>query len=366
MDLRKTKTAKTTKLQQSTGYDNFSKAKSLFSKNPDICIPQNEDGGFNVIIHDPITTGYISLDKAFGGGFPAGKITEIVGREASGKTTLCLHAMIEAQKRGEAVAFIDVEHTFNFAYAEQLGLDLTRLFFSKPKNIEETISILAALLESKLLSIIVVDSVPALITKADGKLDSDDKSFGITKIITNIIRRITPFLSELPTALIFLNRFTANISTSAFKSFNEPTEIPYGGNSLKYSASLRVFIRTGSILKQDNLPIGNVVRFIVDKSKQSAPKGNKELLCFWGTGLCPFSEVCSLLQEFGLLKQAGSWYYLCNVAFGQGFDNVRKQLSNKPNLFESLKHKVKHIVNPKILTKMASNKAKITNKSSKK
>ena len=284
-----------------------------------------------------IPTGSIGLNAALGvGGYPRGRIIEIYGPESSGKTTLAIHAIAEAQKAGGIAAFIDAEHAFDRFYAEKLGVDVNNLWISQPDNGEQALEIADQLIRSSAIDIIVVDSVAALTPKAEIEGDMGDNKVGLqARLMSQALRKLTSTISKTNTTCIFINQLREKIGVV----FGNP-ETTTGGNALKFYASVRLDIRKVTTIKDGDTPIGNLVRVKVVKNKVAPPFRKAEFEITFGEGISHVGEIVDLGVELNLIKKSGSWYSYGETRLGQGRDAVKKMLADNPELCDELETQI--------------------------
>ena len=280
-----------------------------------------------------IPTGSIALNAALGvGGYPKGRIIEIYGPESSGKTTLAIHAIAEAQKIGGIAAFIDAEHAFDRFYAAKLGVDIDNLWISQPDNGEQALEIAEQLIRSSAIDIIVIDSVAALTPKAEIEGDMGDNKVGLqARLMSQALRKLTSAISKTNTTCIFINQLREKIGVM----FGNP-ETTTGGNALKFYASLRLDIRRISQLKDGEDVIGNQVRVKVVKNKVAPPFRKAEFDIMFGEGISRSGEIIDLGSELGIIKKSGSWYSYNDTKLGQGRDAAKQCIQDNPELAEEL------------------------------
>lgn len=284
-----------------------------------------------------IPTGSIGLDAALGiGGLPRGRVIEIYGPEASGKTTLAIHAIAEAQKNGGIAAIIDAEHTFDRNYAEKLGVDVENLLISQPDNGEQALEITDNLIRSGALDIIVIDSVAALTPKAEIEGEMGDSKMGLqARLMSQALRKLTANISKTNTSCVFINQLREKIGVM----FGNP-ETTTGGNALKFYASVRLDIRRTNQLKEGEEIIGNRTRVKIVKNKLAPPFKKADFDILYGEGISQLGEVVDLGTDFNIIKKSGSWFSYGDTKIGQGRDAVKQILKDNPELFEELKAKV--------------------------
>jgi recombination protein RecA len=290
-----------------------------------------------------ISTGSLGLDIALGiGGIPRGRVVEIYGPESSGKTTLTLHCIAEAQKRGGLAAFIDAEHAFDRAYAEKLGIDTENLLISQPDNGEQALEIAEHLIRSGAIDIIVIDSVAALVPKAELEGEMGDSKMGLqARLMSQALRKLTGAISKTGCCCIFINQLREKIGVM----FGNP-ETTTGGNALKFYASVRLDIRRIGQIKEsaDNI-LGNRTRVKVVKNKVAPPFKVVEFDIMYGQGISKAGEIIDLGVELGIVKKAGSWFSYNGEKLGQGRDSVKSLIQDNPELLEELETKIKARVN---------------------
>ena len=284
-----------------------------------------------------IPTGSMALNAALGvGGYPKGRIIEIYGPESSGKTTLAIHAIAEAQKRGGIAAFIDAEHAFDRFYAKKLGVDVDELLISQPDNGEQALEIADQLIRSSAIDIIVIDSVAALTPKAEIEGDMGDNKVGLqARLMSQALRKLTSTISKTNTTCIFINQLREKIGVM----FGNP-ETTTGGNALKFYASVRLDIRRVTTLKDGDTPIGNQVRVKIVKNKVAPPFRKAEFEITFGEGISHVGEIVDLGVELGIIKKSGSWFSYGESRLGQGRDAVKKIIKDNPELSEELEGKI--------------------------
>ena len=284
-----------------------------------------------------IPTGSIGLDAALGvGGYPKGRIIEIYGPESSGKTTLAIHAIAEAQKQGGIAAFIDAEHAFDRFYAKKLGVDIDNLIISQPDNGEQALEIADQLIRSSAIDIIVVDSVAALTPKAEIEGDMGDNKVGLqARLMSQALRKLTATINKTKTTCIFINQLREKIGVM----FGNP-ETTTGGNALKFYASVRLDIRKGAAIKDGDNVIGNQTRVKVVKNKVAPPFRKAEFEIMFGEGISRVGEIVDLGVEYGILKKAGSWFSYMDSRIGQGREAVKALLRDNPELCDEIADKI--------------------------
>ncbi|SHN22167.1 recombination protein RecA [Cyclobacterium lianum] len=294
----------------------------------------------NVVLDVPaISTGSLGLDMALGiGGVPRGRVIEIYGPESSGKTTLSMHCIAEAQKAGGLAAFIDAEHAFDKSYAEKLGIDIENLLISQPDNGEQALEIAEHLIRSGAIDIIVIDSVAALVPKGELEGEMGDSKMGLqARLMSQALRKLTGAINKTGCACIFVNQLREKIGVM----FGNP-ETTTGGNALKFYASVRLDIRRIGQIKEgaDNI-LGNRTKVKVVKNKVSPPFKVVEFDIMYGEGISKVGEIIDLGVEFDIVKKAGSWFSYDGNKLGQGRDAVKTLLLDNPELMEELELKIK-------------------------
>ena len=293
---------------------------------------------------DIIPTGSISLNAALGvGGYPKGRIIEIYGPESSGKTTLAIHAIAEAQKAGGIAAFIDAEHAFDRFYAAKLGVDTDSLIISQPDNGEQALEIADQLVRSAAVDIIVVDSVAALTPKKEIEGEMGDNVVGLhARLMSQALRKMTSSVSKTNTTCIFINQLREKIGVM----FGNP-ETTTGGNALKFYASVRLDIRRVTSLKDGDEVIGNQVRVKVVKNKVAPPFRKAEFEITFGEGISKVGEILDLGVEYGIIQKSGSWLSYNDTRLAQGRDAAKNVIKDNPELAEELEAKIKEAVEEK-------------------
>jgi recombination protein RecA len=284
-----------------------------------------------------ISTGSIGLDAALGiGGFPRGRVIEIYGPEASGKTTLAIHAIAEAQKNGGIAAIIDAEHAFDRNYAEKLGVDVENLLISQPDNGEQALEIADHLIRSGALDIIVIDSVAALTPKAEIEGEMGDSKMGLqARLMSQALRKLTANINKTNTSCVFINQLRDKIGVM----FGSP-ETTTGGNALKFYATIRVDIRRTSQLKEGEDIIGSRTRAKIVKNKLAPPFRKADFDILYGEGISQLGEIVDLGVDFEIIKKSGSWFSYGDTKLGQGRDAVKQILKDNPELYDELKIKI--------------------------
>ena len=288
---------------------------------------------------DVIPTGSLGLDVALGvGGYPRGRVIEIYGPESSGKTTLTLHAIAEAQKKGGIAAFIDAEHAFDRYYAESLGVDIENLIISQPDNGEQALEITDNLIRSGAIDIVVIDSVAALTPKSEIEGEMGDSKMGLhARLMSQALRKLTGSISKTNCTVIFINQLREKIGVM----FGNP-ETTTGGNALKFYASVRLDIRRSTQIKDSDSNVqGNKTRVKVVKNKVAPPFKTVEFDIMYGKGISKVGEIIDLGVDFEIIKKSGSWFSYDDTKLGQGRDAVKNLLLDNPELMEELEVKIK-------------------------
>ena len=290
-------------------------------------------GDDNVEEVSVIPSGSIGLDAALGvGGYPRGRVIEIYGPESSGKTTLAIHAIAEAQKTGGIAAFIDAEHAFDRFYAEKLGVDVENLYISQPDSGEQALEIAEQLIRSSAIDIIVIDSVAALTPKAELEGEMGDSKMGLqARLMSQALRKLTAAINKTNTTCIFINQLRDKIGVM----FGNP-ETTTGGNALKFYASVRLDIRRIGQLKDGDEVKGNQVRVKVVKNKVAPPFRKAEFDIMFGGGISRTGEIIDLGSELNIVKKSGSWYSYNETKLGQGRDAAKQCVADNPELAEEL------------------------------
>ncbi len=287
-----------------------------------------------------ISTGSLGLDLALGvGGFPRGRVIEIFGPESSGKTTLAIHAIAEAQRQGGIAAIIDAEHAFDRFYAEKLGVDVENLLISQPDNGEQALEIADSLIRSSAIDIVVIDSVAALTPKAEIEGDMGDSKMGLqARLMSQALRKLTGSINKTNTCCIFINQLRDKIGVM----FGNP-ETTTGGNALKFYASVRLDIRRIGQLKEGDNVIGSQTRVKVVKNKVAPPFRKAEFDIMFGEGISHVGEIVDLGVETGIIKKSGSWYSYGETKLAQGRDATKALLKDNPELAEEIEAKVREV-----------------------
>ena len=295
-------------------------------------------GEFKAMEVEAIPTGALSLDMALGiGGVPRGRIIEVFGPESSGKTTLALHIVAEAQKMGGEAAFIDAEHALDPVYAKKLGVDIDNLIVSQPDTGEQALEITESLVRSGALDVIVVDSVAALVPKAEIDGDMGDSHMGLqARLMSQALRKLTGALNKTKTVLIFINQLREKIGVM----FGNP-ETTTGGRALKFYASVRLDIRKIENIKQDGEVKGNRVRVKVIKNKVAPPFREAEFDVVYGEGISKAGNILDMAVNLDIIEKSGSWFSYNGERIGQGRENVKRYLKENPKLLEEVESKVR-------------------------
>ena len=290
---------------------------------------------------ESISTGSLGLDIALGiGGLPKGRVIEIYGPESSGKTTLAIHAIAEAQRKGGIAAFIDAEHAFDKFYAKKLGVDVENLLISQPDNGEQALEIADNLIRSGAIDIIVIDSVAALVPKAEIEGEMGDSKMGLqARLMSQALRKLTGTISKTGCCCIFINQLREKIGVM----FGNP-ETTTGGNALKFYASVRLDIRRTSQIKDSDEVSGNRVKVKVVKNKLAPPFRLAEFDIMFGQGISKVGEIIDLGVEYEIIKKSGSWFSYGDTKLGQGRDGVKAILLDNPDLMDELEAKIKTAV----------------------
>ncbi|HEX4807994.1 MAG TPA: recombinase RecA [Bryobacteraceae bacterium] len=280
-----------------------------------------------------ISTGSIAIDTALGaGGFPRGRVIEVFGPESSGKTTLALHVIAEAQRAGGNAAFIDAEHALDPTYAANLGVDIENLIVSQPDYGEQALEIAQALVNSQAVDVIVIDSVAALTPKAEIEGEMGDSHMGLhARMMSQALRKLTASVSRANTCLVFINQLREKIGVV----FGNP-ETTTGGRALKFYASVRAEVRRMTAIKDGDLVIGNRTKVKIVKNKVAAPFREAELDIFYGKGISRESDIIDLGAQHGVIEKSGSWYSYKGERVGQGRENARQVLIDRPELRQAM------------------------------
>jgi recombination protein RecA len=292
-------------------------------------------------VQEVISTGSIGLDMALGiGGLPKGRVVEIYGPESSGKTTVAIHVIAEAQKKGGICAIIDAEHAFDSAYAQKLGVDVDNLLISQPDYGEQALEIADRLILSGALDVVVIDSVAALVPKAELEGDMGDSKMGLqARLMSQALRKLTATISKTNTICIFINQLREKIGVM----FGNP-ETTTGGNALKFYASVRLDIRRIAQIKDGDEAVGNRVKVKVVKNKVAPPFRAAEFDIIFGGGISKVGEIIDLGVELGIVGKSGSWFNYNNDKLGQGRDTVKQLLTDNPELANEIEAKIREKV----------------------
>ena len=285
-----------------------------------------------------IPSGSITIDQALGiGGYPKGRVIEIFGPESSGKTTLAIHAIAEAQKAGGIAAFIDAEHAFDSAYARKLGVDIDELLISQPDNGEQALEIADHLIRSSAIDIVVIDSVAALTPKAEIEGEMGESKMGLqARLMSQALRKLTASISKTRTVCIFINQLRDKIGVV----YGNP-ETTTGGNALKFYASVRIDIRKASVIKDGEEQLGARAKVKIVKSKLAPPFRRAEFDIMYGEGISKIGEIIDLGVDLGILKKSGSWFSYGERKIGQGRDSVKELLKSDEALRDEIEAKVR-------------------------
>ncbi|MFD2892286.1 recombinase RecA [Flavobacterium chuncheonense] len=290
---------------------------------------------------EAIPSGSLGLDLALGvNGYPRGRIIEIYGPESSGKTTLTLHAIAEAQKAGGIAAFIDAEHAFDRFYAEKLGVDINNLIISQPDNGEQALEIAESLIRSGAVDIVVIDSVAALTPKSEIEGDMGDSKMGLhARLMSQALRKLTGTIHKTNCTVFFINQLRDKIGVM----FGNP-ETTTGGNALKFYASVRVDIRKSTQIKDGDNVLGNRTKVKIVKNKVAPPFKTAEFDVMYGEGVSKVGEVLDLAVDFEIIKKSGSWFSYGETKLGQGRDAVKSLIKDNPELMDELEQKIKETI----------------------
>lgn len=294
---------------------------------------------------DSISTGSIGLDTALGiGGLPKGRVVEIYGPESSGKTTLAIHVIAEAQKKGGMCAIVDAEHAFDSTYARKLGVDVDNLLISQPDYGEQALEITDRLILSGAIDVVVVDSVAALVPKGELEGEMGDSKMGLqARLMSQALRKLTATISKTNTICIFINQLREKIGVM----FGNP-ETTTGGNALKFYASVRLDIRRAAQIKDGDVAIGNRVKVKVVKNKVAPPFRNTEFDIIYGQGISKVGEIIDMGVELGIVNKSGSWFSYESTKLGQGRDSVKQLLIDNPELSAEIEGKIRAKLNEQL------------------
>ena len=295
-------------------------------------------GDYKAMEIEAIPTGALSLDMALGiGGLPRGRIIEIYGPESSGKTTLALHVVAEAQKEGGEAAFIDAEHALDPVYAKKLGVDIDNLIVSQPDTGEQALEITESLVRSGALDVIVVDSVAALVPKAEIDGDMGDSHMGLqARLMSQALRKLAGAINKSKTVLIFINQLREKIGVM----FGNP-ETTTGGRALKFYASVRMDIRKTEMMKQDGQVIGNRVRVKVIKNKVAPPFREAEFDVLYGKGISKVGNILDMAVNLDIVEKSGAWFSYNGQRISQGRENAKRYLEEHPDIMDEIEKKVR-------------------------
>lgn len=286
---------------------------------------------------ETISTGSLMLDIALGGGYPKGRIIEIYGPESSGKTTFALHAIAEVQKQGGRAAFIDAEHALDPIYASNLGVNIDELLLSQPDTGEQALEICDALVKSEVVNIVVVDSVAALVPKAEIEGDIGDSHVGLqARLMSQALRKLSGSINKTNTIVIFINQLRDKVGIL----FGNPETTP-GGKALKYYSSIRLDIRRGEQIKSGTDIIGNKTNIKVVKNKVAPPFKTASVEIMYGKGISHLAELIDLASDANIIEKSGAWYSYKNEKIAQGKENAKLFLKNNPNICKEIEEKVK-------------------------
>ena len=295
----------------------------------------NEKGHTEIEV---ISTGSIGLDVALGiGGLPKGRVVEIYGPESSGKTTLAIHVIAEAQKKGGMCAFIDAEHAFDSVYAQKLGVDIDNLLISQPDYGEQALEIADRLILSGALDVVVIDSVAALVPKSELEGEMGDSKMGLqARLMSQALRKLTATISKTNSCCIFINQLREKIGVM----FGNP-ETTTGGNALKFYASVRLDIRRQAQLKDGDEIIGNHIKVKVVKNKVAPPFRTAEFDIIYGEGISKVGEIIDMGVELGIVQKSGSWFSYNNDKLGQGRESVKQLMIDNPGMANEIEAKIR-------------------------
>ena len=291
---------------------------------------------------DVTSTGSLSLDIALGvGGFPKGRIIEIYGPESSGKTTIALHAIAEVQKTGGRAAFIDAEHALDPVYAQKLGVNINELLLSQPDTGEQALEICDALVKSEAVSIVVIDSVAALVPQAEIEGEMGDSHVGLqARLMSQALRKLSGTISKTKTTAIFINQLREKVGVL----FGNPETTP-GGRALKFYSTIRLDIRRGEQIKMGDIVIGNKTNIKVVKNKVAPPFKTATVDIMYGEGVSKTGELVDLASENNIIQKSGAWFSYNGEKIGQGRENVKQYLKMNPDILEEIENKVRDIYN---------------------
>jgi recombination protein RecA len=287
---------------------------------------------------DVVSSGSLLLDQALGvGGFPKGRIIEIFGPESSGKTTIALHAIAEVQKTGGRAAFIDAEHALDPVYARKLGVDIDELLLSQPDTGEQALEIVEALVRSKAMSIIVIDSVAALVPQAEIEGEMGDSHVGLqARLMSQALRKLSGIINKTNTICIFINQLREKVGVM----FGNPETTP-GGRALKFYSTVRLDVRRGEQIKVGGDVLGNKTNIKVVKNKVAPPFKTAEVEIMYGEGISKVGEIIDLASNLGIIDKSGAWFSYKGEKIGQGKENVKLVLKNNPAMYKEIEDKVR-------------------------
>ena len=320
-------------------------------------------GSKPVLDIEVIPSGSLALDLALGvGGYPRGRIVEIYGPESSGKTTLTLHAIAEAQKAGLSCAFVDAEHAFDPAYAKNLGINLEELIISQPDNGEAALEITDTLVRSGAVDLVVIDSVAALVPQVELEGGMADNQMGLqARLMSKALRKLTSTVSKSNSTIIFINQIRMKIGVM----FGSP-ETTSGGNSLKFYASVRLDIRRGTAIKDQEEVLGNETRVKVVKNKVAPPFKTADFEIIYGEGISRIGEVIELAVKYEILEKSGSWYAYKGAKIGQGKENTKTYLKENPKIADELESAIREKLGVGKVKKAEKKAAEVVEKAEKK
>lgn len=287
---------------------------------------------------DVVSSGSLLLDQALGvGGFPKGRIIEIFGPESSGKTTIALHAIAEVQKTGGRAAFIDAEHALDPVYARKLGVDIDELLLSQPDTGEQALEIVEALVRSEAMSIIVIDSVAALVPQAEIEGEMGDSHVGLqARLMSQALRKLSGIINKTNTICIFINQLREKVGVM----FGNPETTP-GGRALKFYSTVRLDVRRGEQIKVGGDVLGNKTNIKVVKNKVAPPFKTAEVEIMYGEGISKVGEIIDLASNLGIIDKSGAWFSYKGEKIGQGKENVKLVLKNNPDMYKEIEDKVR-------------------------
>ncbi|CFX76245.1 DNA recombination and repair protein RecA [Syntrophomonas zehnderi OL-4] len=302
-------------------------------------------GEASIMNVEVISTGCISLDLAMGvGGLPRGRIIEVFGPESSGKTTVALHVIAQAQSEGGMAAFIDAEHALDPLYAKKLGVDINNLLVAQPDNGEQALEITEALVRSGAVDVVVIDSVAALVPKAELDGDMGDVHVGLqARLMSQALRKLTAHIGKSNSCVIFINQVREKVGIS----YGNP-EVTTGGRALKFYSSLRMEVRKGEAIKMGNELIGNRTKVKVVKNKVAPPFKSVEFDIMYGTGISREGDLLDVASDLGIVQKSGSWYSYNGERMGQGRENAKEYLKNNPEIVQTIQGMIKDTVFPKV------------------